>query len=192
MATPLVVEQVTTTVAAWAGRISRYLKALLASLRRLLPIIRTLGELIEELKNILRVVRTGDRGAPHESEEPPKTPHGKAPDNLEGRKEVVVSDPADPGRTITDIDEVKDGVLWEDKSAVWAGDNARWVDKQIIKKLDSYLEARQHLPGYENAPIGVRMTEPNVDPSLRSAIETAIDQFRADHPGVDVRLEFNE
>lgn len=192
LATPLVVEQVTTTVAAWAGRISRYLKALLASLRRLLPIIRRLGELIEELKNILRVFREGDGGAPHEPEEPPKTPHRQPPGNLEGRKEVVVNDPANPGRTITDIDEVKDGVLWEDKSAVWAGDNARWVDKQIIKKLDSYLEARQHLPGYENAPIGIRMTEPNVDPSLRSAIETAIDQFRVDHPGVDVRLEFNE
>jgi hypothetical protein len=87
---------------------------------------------------------------------------------------------------------VQGGILWEDKSATFAGDNAKWVDKQVVKKLNSYLEARQHLPGYENASIGLRMTEPNVDPSLRSAIETALNQFRAEHPGVDVRLEFRE
>ena len=119
----------------------------------------------------------------------PPTP---GPGRLEGEKEYAVRDPADPGRTITDIDDIKDGVLWEEKSATWAGDNQKWANKQVRDKLTAYLEARQHLAGYENAPIGIRMTEPNVDPALRSAIETTVDQFRAANPGVDVRLEFNQ
>jgi uncharacterized protein DUF6086 len=64
-ATPLVVEQVTTTVAAWAGKITQYLKALLASLRRLLPITRRLGELVEELKR--RPSRCGRQAGVHVS-----------------------------------------------------------------------------------------------------------------------------
>jgi hypothetical protein len=121
--------------------------------------------------------------------EPPKAPDS-SPGNLEDKKDYSVADPSDPGRTITDIDDVKDGVLWEEKSATFAGDVQKWVDKQVTAKLEKYLEARQHLSGYEQAPIGLRMTEPNVDPSLRSAIENAVDQFRRAHPGVDVRLEF--
>ncbi|MFG3682633.1 WXG100 family type VII secretion target [Micromonospora chalcea] len=54
LATPLVVEQVTTTVASWAARIGRLLRGLLASLRRLMPEIRRLGELIGKLKESLR------------------------------------------------------------------------------------------------------------------------------------------
>jgi hypothetical protein len=112
--------------------------------------------------------------------------------SLEGRKDLQVFDPADPGRTITDIDDIRGGVLWENKSATFAGDNAKWVDKQVTDKLEKYVEARQHLPGYENAPIGLRMTEPGVDPALRTEIEHGIDRFRQAHPGVDVRLEFAE
>jgi hypothetical protein len=100
-----------------------------------------------------------------------------------------VDDPANPGRTITDIDHVEDGVLWEEKSATWAGDEEAWVDKHVTKKLSSYVEARQHLPGYENAPIGIRFTEPNVQRSLQREVEGAVTKFRQDNPGVDVRLE---
>ncbi|WP_432958456.1 WXG100 family type VII secretion target [Micromonospora haikouensis] len=53
LATPVVVEQVTTTVASWAARIARLLRGLLASLRRLMPQIRRLGELIEKLRQAL-------------------------------------------------------------------------------------------------------------------------------------------
>ncbi|WP_431894788.1 hypothetical protein [Micromonospora haikouensis] len=53
LATPVVVEQVTTTVASWAARIARLLRGLLASLRRLMPQIRRLGELIEKLREAL-------------------------------------------------------------------------------------------------------------------------------------------
>jgi uncharacterized protein YukE len=59
-ATPLVVEQATTTIAAFAGKIARYLKALIASLRKLLPIVRRLGELIDSLKRALGTLRPSD------------------------------------------------------------------------------------------------------------------------------------
>ncbi|MFC8848980.1 MULTISPECIES: WXG100 family type VII secretion target [unclassified Micromonospora] len=61
LATPVVVEQVTTTVASWAARIARLLRGLLASLRRLMPQIRRLGDLIEKLKQALSRLT----GSPH-------------------------------------------------------------------------------------------------------------------------------
>jgi hypothetical protein len=70
-ATPLVVEQVMTTVAAWAAKIARLLRGLLASLRNLMPIIRRLGELIDELKKILNRLRARGR-QPKAPKEPPK------------------------------------------------------------------------------------------------------------------------
>ncbi|MET7669706.1 WXG100 family type VII secretion target [Micromonospora luteifusca] len=57
LATPLVVEQVTTLVASWGARIARLLRALLNSLRRLVPEIRRLGDLIEKLKQALGRLR---------------------------------------------------------------------------------------------------------------------------------------
>ncbi|MEV4495360.1 WXG100 family type VII secretion target [Micromonospora arborensis] len=57
LATPLVVEQVTTLVASWGARIARLLRGLLASLRRLVPEIRRLGDLIEKLKQALGRLR---------------------------------------------------------------------------------------------------------------------------------------
>jgi hypothetical protein len=68
VATPLVVEQVSTLVASWAGKIARWLKALLASLRRLIPSVHRLGELIEELKKILNRLRGKGAGSrdPHD------------------------------------------------------------------------------------------------------------------------------
>ena len=57
LATPLVVEQVTTTVASWGARIARLLRGLLASLRRLMPEARRLGDLIEKLRQALTRLR---------------------------------------------------------------------------------------------------------------------------------------
>ena len=60
LATPLVVEQVTTLVAAWAARIARLLRGLLNSLRQIIPNIRRLADLIEQLKQALnRLARLG-------------------------------------------------------------------------------------------------------------------------------------
>ncbi len=71
LATPLVIEQVTTLVASWAAKIARWLRGLLASLRRLLPIIRRLGQLIGELKKILSRLR-GRGTEPEVPREPPR------------------------------------------------------------------------------------------------------------------------
>ena len=50
LATPLVVEQVTTLCAAWAARIARWLKSLIASLRHLGDAMRRLGEAVTKLR----------------------------------------------------------------------------------------------------------------------------------------------
>ncbi|MFD6693428.1 WXG100-like domain-containing protein [Micromonospora aurantiaca (nom. illeg.)] len=74
LATPLVIEQVTTTVASWAARIGRLLRGLLASLRRLMPEMRRLGDLIGKLREALSRLT-------HRSPEPtagPSKPGGDA------------------------------------------------------------------------------------------------------------------
>ncbi|MFD3747309.1 hypothetical protein [Nocardia sp. NPDC058633] len=108
----------------------------------------------------------------------------------DGDREVQIDDPNDTSRTLTDIDEVKDGVLWEEKSATNAADVDKWVAKQVEKKLGSYLEARQHIDGYEQAPIGLRFTTPDADPEFRAAVETAVEGMRAKNPGVQILVEW--
>ncbi|MET7951176.1 WXG100 family type VII secretion target [Micromonospora sp. NPDC005324] len=77
LAAPLVVEQVTTLVASWGARIARLLRGLLASLRRLIPEMRRLGDLIEKLKQALGRLLKGEsppsRNTP-EPEPPRETP----------------------------------------------------------------------------------------------------------------------
>ncbi|MFI6850358.1 hypothetical protein OG535_39635 [Kitasatospora sp. NBC_00085] len=106
---------------------------------------------------------------------------------LEGERDYDVYHP-ETGNRITDIDHVGGGVLWEEKSALYGDDG--WISKQIDGKLKKYIEARQHMPGYENAPIGFRLTNPSIDPRFRSALESHIDNLRQANPGVDIRLEF--
>ena len=61
LATPVVVAQVSALAAKWAARISRLLRALVESLRRLLPIVRRLDGLIGDLTKLLRgLERTSD------------------------------------------------------------------------------------------------------------------------------------
>jgi hypothetical protein len=78
LATPLVVEQVATLVASWAAKIARWLKGLLASLRRLIPDVHRLSEIIAYIKNLLNRLR----GKGHELETP-KEPHepSRVPDS---------------------------------------------------------------------------------------------------------------
>jgi hypothetical protein len=76
-ATPLVVEQVTTTVAAWAAKIAGWLRGLLSSLRRLIPEALRLSGLIEKLKKLLnRLLQHGGPGSgnPRAPKDPP-VPH---------------------------------------------------------------------------------------------------------------------
>ena len=82
LATPLVVEQVTTTVASWAARIGRLLRGLLASLRRLMPEMRRLGELIGKLREVLsRLRRRPSESRPPRDVDLPEAPRDPdAPD----------------------------------------------------------------------------------------------------------------
>ncbi|MEU5903294.1 WXG100 family type VII secretion target [Micromonospora sp. NPDC047467] len=84
LATPLVVEQVTTTVASWGARIARLLRGLLASLRRLIPEVRRLGDLIEKLKQALGRLRPADRMGQRRDWVDPRDrplPPGRPPDS---------------------------------------------------------------------------------------------------------------
>jgi hypothetical protein len=54
LATPLVAEQVATLCASWAARIGRWLRSLIASLRELAALTRRVGDLIDEIKRIVR------------------------------------------------------------------------------------------------------------------------------------------
>lgn len=63
IATPLVVEQVTTLIGSWTAKIARWLKGLLQSLRNLLPAARRVGDLIEEIRKILDRARGGEEAA---------------------------------------------------------------------------------------------------------------------------------
>ncbi|MDG9674585.1 WXG100 family type VII secretion target [Micromonospora sp. DH14] len=92
LAAPLVVEQVTTLVASWGARIARLLRGLLASLRRLIPEVRRLGDLIEKLKQAL--------GRIQKQPPAPQKPDGPAPTKIPG-------DPSRPDFTKAEIDARK-------------------------------------------------------------------------------------
>jgi hypothetical protein len=131
----------------------------------------------------------GERpGVPDEEE----SPDAARADRLEGVQDYVVDDPVVAGRTITDIDRIENGVLWEEKTATDATDVQRWVSKHIDKKFASYVEARQHLAGYEDAPIGFCFTRPGVDALFKSEVESAVDRLRSSYPNVQIFLEWQE
>jgi RHS repeat-associated protein len=94
------------------------------------------------------------------------------------------------GQTITDIDHIEGGVLWEEKTATgWFGEGPTWIPKNINGKFNKYMEARTYLPGYENAPIGFRFLD-EVSPAFRADVEAAVAKLQADNPGVTILLEF--
>jgi hypothetical protein len=62
-ATPWVIEQVSTLVAAWSARIGRLVGALTNSIARLIPMMRRLGDLIGRLTQLLRDIH-GSGGDP--------------------------------------------------------------------------------------------------------------------------------
>lgn len=104
----------------------------------------------------------------------------------------MVDDPLDAGHTITDIDRIQDGVLWEEKSATYAPDPAKWAQKQVTAKIDKYLEARTHLPGYQDAPIGLHFTTAGADPAFKAAVEAAVEAQRVANPGVTIVVRWTE
>ncbi|MEU6235634.1 putative T7SS-secreted protein [Kitasatospora sp. NPDC047058] len=111
----------------------------------------------------------------------------------EGDTNYIVDNPADLSDTITDIDRVENGTLWEEKTATGQDprmDPQRWVEKNVVKKLDSYLRARPYLEGYEDAPMGLDFTEPGATPEFRAAVEQAVGDWKTAHPGVDVSVRW--
>jgi hypothetical protein len=103
--TPLVVEQVSTLVASWAAQIARWLKGLLASLRRLEPIVRRLGGLIDALKKILNRLRGKGRYGGYT---------GKEGDDLARADDIPVTVPEH--FTVSDVDGVADHLARLDHS----------------------------------------------------------------------------
>jgi hypothetical protein len=63
IATPLVLEQVSTLCAAWAARIGTWLRGLISSLRRLHGLAGEIGDAIEALKKLLSRLRRGEEEA---------------------------------------------------------------------------------------------------------------------------------
>jgi hypothetical protein len=106
--------------------------------------------------------------------------------------DVPIDEPGNVGRTITDIDRPQDGVLWEEKSAVNALDVDKWVNKQVNNKIEAYIEARQYIGGYENAPVGIEFTRVGADPAFRAAVEKAIADLRIKHPDVTILVKWAE
>ncbi len=60
LATPWVIEQVSTLVAAWSARIGRLVAALKNSIARLTPLMRSLGDLIDRLAQLLHDMHGAD------------------------------------------------------------------------------------------------------------------------------------
>lgn len=112
---------------------------------------------------------------------------------MEGDTNYVVDNPDDLSDTVTDIDRVEDGTLWEEKTATGQNpnmDTPGWVEKNVAGKLNSYTRARQYLPGYENAPLGLDFTQPGATPEFKAAVEQAVDQWKAANPGVQVTVRW--
>jgi hypothetical protein len=110
-----------------------------------------------------------------------------------GDREYVVHNPDDPSDTITDYDEVgQDGKLWEEKTATGQDpriDTTKWVNKNVTKKLDSFLRGRQYAQGYEDASFGMDFTESGATPEFKAAVEKAVTDWEAKN-GVDVEVRW--
>ncbi|WP_019432112.1 hypothetical protein [Streptomyces sp. AA0539] len=134
----------------------------------------------------------------------PTLPHGEEPANgmsnrerppREGDTDYVVDDPNNWSDTITDIDRIEDGTLWEEKTATGQDprlDADKWTKKHVLKKLDSYVRARSHLQGYENSPIGIHFTEAGATPEFMAAVESSVDAWRSRNPGVEVKVKWSQ
>ncbi|MFG1777736.1 WXG100 family type VII secretion target [Micromonospora sp. NPDC049051] len=190
-AAPLVVEQVTTLVASWAGRIARLLRGLLASLRRLMPEIRRLGDLIEKLKQALGRLVSSQPGRSGDGTSTPGTPREPPARHAseEERVHALGMDPATgkfrPGEAETAVRlEQLIGVQLSrapaDSSADWVDDAGRTYDAvgnfpgqffdrqwpQLQYQIERHLDKADFVP---------------VDVSKFSAEQTArVEQFLAD------------
>ncbi|WP_144440924.1 hypothetical protein [Streptomyces roseifaciens] len=113
----------------------------------------------------------------------------------EGDTNYVVDDLNNLSDTITDIDSIRDGTLWEEKTATGQDprvDVDKWINKHVHKKLDSYVRARPHMEGYEQAPLGLDFTQPGATPDFRAAVESGIKEWESRNPGSRVKVRWAE
>ncbi|MER6016027.1 hypothetical protein [Streptomyces bluensis] len=81
--------------------------------------------------------------------------------------------------------------LWEEKQATGQDpriNTERWVEKHVFKKLDSYVEDRSHLEGWQNAELGMDFTTRGATPEFKAPVEQTIGPWKANNPGVEVRV----
>lgn len=126
------------------------------------------------------VRRTPDSTSPLDNLTAPRTPGN----------DFQVVDPLNPGRTITDIDTFRPGQLVELKSATSAADPQAWIQKHIVRKTESYLEARQHILGWEQADIVFDFTKPGADPAFVRSVNEAVTGLDATTPGVNISVRW--
>jgi uncharacterized protein YukE len=125
VATALVVEQVATLIASWAAKIAKWLRGLIASLRRLRLTTESLGALIEKIKELLRRLM-GRSGEPTGG--PVHGPAGKVPlkppNNRHNLNNIRPSNPTKDRNTVVlpgtdvakDLDDVAAGrATWNAK-----------------------------------------------------------------------------
>ncbi|MFF4156003.1 hypothetical protein [Streptomyces sp. NPDC001678] len=113
----------------------------------------------------------------------------------EGDTNYIVDDPDNLSDTITDIDEIRDGILWEEKTATGQDPRVnipKWIKKHVFKKLDSYIRARTHMAGYEQAPLGLDFVQAGATAEFRAAVESGIQEWMISNPGVEVKVRWAE
>ncbi|MFD4953477.1 RHS repeat-associated core domain-containing protein [Streptomyces sp. NPDC058451] len=113
----------------------------------------------------------------------------------EGDRDYQVEDPSNLSDTITDIDRIEGGTLWEEKTATGQNPNMnaeKWAQKHVVKKLNSYVRARPFMQGYEDAPLGVDFTASGATPQFRATVESTVEKWRAANPGVSVSVRWAE
>lgn len=116
---------------------------------------------------------------------------------LEGATNVQINTAS--GRTITDIDRIEGGTLWEQKSATnainritGADETEDWIQRNITDKFSRYLVARQYLGAdYQDANIGFEFTSPNADPSFKNAVNAQIEQLRATYQNINIVVRWH-
>jgi hypothetical protein len=114
--------------------------------------------------------------------EPSSPPPAPETGPLEGEKSFDVY--RRNGQKITDIDSIEGNVLWEEKSAVNAGDVKAWIRDEITRKVELYLEARQRLPPfYRNAKIGFRFSRVPKE-AFWDRVIAEIERLQAQHPDI--------
>ena len=116
LGTPWVVAQVTTLAAKWVGRIAHLLDGLVSSLRRLAPLLRRLGTIIDDIKALLRRLtgRTAPAGAVpvrdthlYHSDADPLRSHGSARETHPAEWAAALREAEEAGVEVT----IREGAL---------------------------------------------------------------------------------